>query len=98
MGPGAQGRGGGKGKRDGSGAMTERPEGVLGENQVLSNRDKSQPTNERGLDRRNIQIEQDHDHAGARQSGGRTGTEDADASGPAGPMTNPSGVGGKQDG
>lgn len=31
-----------KGKGDGSGAQTELKEGVLGENDVLSNRDKAQ--------------------------------------------------------
>jgi hypothetical protein len=84
MGPGAQGKG------DGSGAMTELPEGVLGENEVLSNRDKSRHSDARGLDSRHVQTEQYHDHVGARQS------DDADeasanSSGPAGPMTNTSG-------
>ncbi|MBB5761451.1 hypothetical protein ABEV34_22460 [Methylorubrum rhodesianum] len=84
MGPGAQGKG------DGSGAMTELPEGVLGENEVLSNRDKSRHSDARGLDSRHVQTEQYHDHVGARQS------DDADEAsansiGPAGPMTNTSG-------
>lgn len=85
MGPGAQGKG------DGTGAMTELPEGILGENEVLSNRDKSRHSDARGLDSRHVQTEQYHDHVGARQGGGRTGEEEANSSGPAGPMTNTSG-------
>lgn len=86
MGPGTQGKG------DGGGAMTELPEGVLGENQVLSNRDKSRHSDERGLDSRHVQTEQYHDHVGARRT-----DEDSDAgaatnaSGPTGPSTNSSG-------
>ncbi len=60
MGPGAQGKG------SGTGAMTELPEGVLPENMVLSNRDKSQHSDERGLDSKHIQTEQYHDHAASR--------------------------------
>jgi hypothetical protein len=68
-GPGTQG------KSSGTGAMTELPEGVLEENMVLSNRDKSQHSDGRGLDSKMVQTEQYHDHAGNRrnfdeQSGG----------------------------
>lgn len=38
-----------QGKRDGSGAMTDLPEGILPDNMVLSNRDKSRHSDERGL-------------------------------------------------
>ena len=62
MGPGTQGKG------DGTGAMSELPEGVLEENMVLSNRDKSRHTDERGLDSRAIQTEQYHDHAANRRN------------------------------
>lgn len=62
MGPGAQGKG------TGTGAMTELPEGILPENSVLSNRDKSRHSDERGLDGRYVQTEQYHDHAGARRN------------------------------
>jgi hypothetical protein len=58
MGPGAQG------KRSGTGALTELPEGILEENMVLSNRDKSRHSDERGLDSATVQTEQYHDHAG----------------------------------
>ena len=44
MGSGTQGKG------DGTGALTELPEGILEENMDLSNRDKSQHSDERGLD------------------------------------------------
>lgn len=83
MGPGAQGKG------DGTGAMTELPEGMLGENAVLSNRDKSRHTDERGLDGRNIQTEQYHDHVGARQADAES--DAANTSGASGPMTDGSG-------
>jgi hypothetical protein len=57
MGPGAQG------KRSGVGALTELPEGMLEENMVLSNRDKSLHSDQRGLDSAMVQTEQYHDHA-----------------------------------
>jgi hypothetical protein len=57
MGPGTQG------KRSGTGAFTELPEGVLEENMVLSNRDKSRHSDQRGLDSAMVQTEQYHDHA-----------------------------------
>ena len=62
MGPGTQGKG------DGTGAMSELPEGVLEENMVLSNRDKSRHSDERGLDSRTVQTEQYHDHAANRRN------------------------------
>ena len=75
MGAGAQGKG------DGSGAMTELPEGVLPDNMVLSNRDKSSHSDERGLDSRQVQTDQYRDHVGARrdfdaQEERRAGEED----------------------
>jgi hypothetical protein len=60
-GPGAHGKG------NGSGAMTVMREGVLGENDVLSNHDKAQHSHERGLDGRAVQTEQYHDHAANRR-------------------------------
>ncbi len=90
MGSGAQG------KRDGTGAMTELPEGVLEENMVLSNRDKSLHSDQRGLDSRQVQTDQYHDHVGARrnfdQQQGEPGTQDGDnTSGLAGTMTDETG-------
>jgi hypothetical protein len=64
MGPGAQG------KRSGTGALTELPEGILQENMVLSNRDKSRHSEERGLDSATVQTEQYHDHAGNQRKFG----------------------------
>ena len=58
MEPGAQG------KRSGTGALTELPEGILEENMVLSNRDKSRHSDQRGLDSATVQTEQYHDHVG----------------------------------
>jgi hypothetical protein len=66
MGSGAQG------KSDGSGSMTELPEGVLEDNMVLSNRDKSRHSDQRGLDSRQVQTEQYRDHVGARRNSTRT--------------------------
>lgn len=62
MGSGAQGKG------DGTGSMTELPEGVLQDNMVLSNRDKSLHSDQRGLDSRQVQTEQYRDHVGARRN------------------------------
>jgi hypothetical protein len=61
-GPGTQG------KSAGTGAMTELPEGVLEENMVLSNRDKSRHSDGRGLDGRMVQTDQFHDHVGSRRN------------------------------
>jgi hypothetical protein len=73
MGPGTQGKG------SGSGAMTQLPEGTLEENMVLSNRDKSQHSGDRGLDSRAVLTEQYSDHVGNRrgpQPGSREPSED----------------------
>lgn len=60
-GPGAHGKG------DGSGAMTVMREQVVGENDILSNRDKAQHNQERGLDGHAVQTEQYRDHAANRR-------------------------------
>ncbi|MDP2357623.1 MAG: hypothetical protein Q8M31_16390 [Beijerinckiaceae bacterium] len=52
---------GAKGKGAGVGAMTTLPEGVLGDNMTLSNRDKSHHTEERGLDSRALREVQRQD-------------------------------------
>ena len=59
---------GGHGKGSGEGAMTDLPDGVLGENDVLSNRDKAQHNAERGLDGKAVQTEQYQDHAANRET------------------------------
>jgi hypothetical protein len=60
MGLGAQGKGAG------TGANTDIPKQKIGENMVLSNRDKSQHSDVRGMDGKRIQTEQLQDHAANR--------------------------------
>ncbi|WP_435170766.1 hypothetical protein [Falsirhodobacter sp. 1013] len=55
-----------QGKGDGTGAMSEIEPEDLEANEVLSNRDKSQDTKDRGQDSRNNQTEQIEDHVGNR--------------------------------
>jgi hypothetical protein len=50
-----------QGKGDGTGAMTDTPED-LPENAVLSNRDKKQHSDGRGLDSKHVQNEQRREH------------------------------------
>lgn len=93
MGPGLQGKG------SGSGAMTDLPEGILEENMVLSNRDKSRHSDERGLDSKTVQTEQYQDHAANRETDVDI-SGDGNTSGLSGQMTNTSGadsaLGGRQ--
>jgi len=87
MGAGVQGKG------DGTGGMTDLPDGVLGENMVLKNRDKSQHSAERGMDGRQIQTEQFHDHvAGHEGDEVEDGIAAGNSSGLAGPMSNSTGT------
>jgi hypothetical protein len=58
---------GSHGKGDGSGGMTDLPDGILPENMVLSNRDKSQHSDARGLDSKSVQTDQYQDHAANRR-------------------------------
>ena len=60
IGPGAHGKG------SGTGGNTELDKDMIEENMVLSNRDKSQRPDGRGLDSKEIQTEQLQDHSGAR--------------------------------
>ncbi len=87
MGSGTQGKG------DGTGALTELPEGVLEENMVLSNRDKSRHSDERGLDGRAVQTEQFHDHAANRRTfeSLQPSGDEPNTSGQTAPMTTTSG-------
>jgi len=57
LGPGA------KGKGAGTGAMTDIQGELIGENMVLSNRDKTEHSRERGQDSKWVQTEQRQDHA-----------------------------------
>lgn len=54
---------GARGKGDGGGAMSTTPREMVGENMILSNRDKEQASKERGADSRFIMSEQRQDHA-----------------------------------
>jgi hypothetical protein len=58
---------GSQGKSDGSGAMTVLDDEKLPDNMVLSNRDKAQHSQERGLDSKAVQTEQYQDHAANRR-------------------------------
>ena len=58
-----------KSKGDGGGAMTDLQDDLLGENSVLSNRDKAQSSGERGQDSRWIQTEQREDHVANKGRG-----------------------------
>jgi hypothetical protein len=58
-----------KSKGDGSGAMTDLQDDLLGDNSVLSNRDKAQNSRERGQDSRWIQTEQREDHVANKGRG-----------------------------
>lgn len=90
LGPSTQGQG----KGDGTGALTELPDGVLEENMVLSNRDKSRHSEERGLDGRMVQTEQYHDHSANRRSTAAQDekTQGANVSGMSAPKTTTSGA------
>lgn len=60
MGPGSHGKG------DGSGANTELPRDMVGENDILSNRDKAQHNENRSLDGKQVRNDQRQDHAANR--------------------------------
>lgn len=85
VGPGAHGKG------SGTGAMTELPEGILEPNMVLSNRDKAQHSDERGLDSKAVQTEQYQDHSGNRRNFDQHGLGAGNVSGNTGSMTDTSG-------
>lgn len=57
---------GSRGKKDGSGAMTHMDLSKIGENDVLSNRDKKVHTKARGLDGNAIKSDQYQDHSANR--------------------------------
>jgi len=53
-------------KGDGTGAMAEIAKDKIGDNMVLSNRDKAQHSDIRGMDGKSIQTEQYQDHSANR--------------------------------
>jgi hypothetical protein len=61
------------GKGWGAGAMTDLDPDMIGENVVLSNRDKKQHSKERSQDGADVRNEQYQDHSGRHRSSGRQG-------------------------
>jgi hypothetical protein len=61
FGPGSQGKG------DGTGAMSTIDTAAIPDNMILSNRDKAQHSEERGLDSKAVQTEQYRDHVANRR-------------------------------
>ncbi|MCK1743846.1 hypothetical protein IVA80_24155 [Bradyrhizobium sp. 139] len=59
-------RSGMHGKSDGTGALADVSKDKIGDNVVLSNRDKAQHSDIRGMDGKFIQTEQYQDHAANR--------------------------------
>jgi len=57
---------GSQGKKSGTGAMTHMDLDKIGENDILSNRDKAQHSRERGLDGNAVKSDQYQDHAANR--------------------------------
>lgn len=57
---------GSQGKGDGSGALAPERDDLIGENVILSNHDKAQHSQERGLDSKAIQADQQQDNPGAK--------------------------------
>lgn len=57
---------GSRGKGDGSGAMTHLDTSLVGENDILSNRDKKAHGKARGLDGNAVKSEQYQDHSSNR--------------------------------
>jgi hypothetical protein len=61
---------GAQGKSSGTGGMTNIDKDVVGENEVMSNRDKARHPRERGLDSKATQVDQLNDNE-ANQSDGK---------------------------
>jgi hypothetical protein len=60
---------GAKGKGAGTGAMTDVQDDLIGDNSVLSNRDKTEHSRDRGYDGKWTQTEQLKDHAANKDRG-----------------------------
>ena len=58
-----------KGKDAGNGGLTDLQDGLIGENMVLSNRDKAQHSRDRGQDSKWVQTEQLRDHDANKERG-----------------------------
>jgi hypothetical protein len=70
--------------------MTNLQDDVLGENDVLSNRDKSRHTDQRGLDSKTVQVEQFQDTVANHETDAEATAEPANTSGLSGPMSDTS--------
>lgn len=55
-----------QGKGNGTGGMSPDVPDQLPDNEILSNRDKSRHSDQRGLDSRHVETEQLHDHVANR--------------------------------
>jgi hypothetical protein len=58
-----------KSKGAGGGALTDLQDDLVGENMVLSNRDKAEHSRDRGQDRKWVETEQLQDHAANKGRG-----------------------------
>ena len=65
---------GSQGKGDGSGALAPERDDLIGENMILSNHDKAQHSQERGLDSKAVQADQGQDNPGNRLADDEEGT------------------------
>ena len=65
---------GAQGKGDGTGAMTNLDDGKVRKNDILSNRDKAQHSDERGLDSRHVATEEFKDGPGNRRGDDEEGS------------------------
>lgn len=61
---------------EGSGATTELEDEVLEKDQVLSNRDKAQHNQERGLDSKDVQTREYKDHSANKRGEDESGKDD----------------------
>lgn len=77
---------GSQGKGAGVGGMTNLQDELVGENEVLSNRDKSRHSGERGLDSKTVQVEQYQDSAASHEI---ADTEPGEATGNTTGLTGP---------
>ncbi|HRO14178.1 MAG TPA: hypothetical protein PLL33_03880 [Paracoccus sp. (in: a-proteobacteria)] len=58
-----------QGKGDGTGGMTPEELDALPRTEILSNRDTSRHSEQRGLDSRHVQTQQHHEHVGNHAAG-----------------------------
>ncbi|WP_195759867.1 hypothetical protein [Paracoccus sp. S-4012] len=58
-----------QGKGDGTGGMSPADVEALPDNEILSNRDTSRHSEQRGLDSRHVKSQQHHDHVGSHAPG-----------------------------